>query len=179
MARRVVRTTPTLLNVPTPLDVDGSTGYDMCGIITVGGNGIIQQQMSKMPLAKPDLPVDAAGALLGLINFGYKTADSTIPVTFDSRMGLTGGFNVVNTYSVSTAGRISRCRPASPFRTGIPTLTNDAKPPKLTQFIGIGTALNINFRYENEPNATTVKTNSDFSDIAYTGSRAATSSILV
>ncbi len=177
----VQRTTKALLDVPTPIDVDGSGGYDLCATTTLAldatsGQVKLTQQIAKLPLAKAVLPVDISGALLGVIGFGYETKDSTAPTNFTSNIALGSGPELLtldNTYTVfrgqtltlppltGATETISLNQP--PLTIGSLTiprvlpLTEPAPTPKITQVIGIGgSALALKFRHENEPGVTSV-----------------------
>jgi hypothetical protein len=174
----VVRTTKALLDVPTPIDVDGSGSYDLCATTTLAldaGTGSIKlsQQISKLPLAKAVLPVDISGALLGVIGFGYETKDSTAPTNFtsDISVGSNPLLRLDNTYTVFRGTTLTlppllsgpyalplNGPPVTIAGITLPTitpLTSPAPTPKITQVMSIGgSALALRFRHENEPNAT-------------------------
>ncbi|HEX3901174.1 MAG TPA: hypothetical protein VHW74_18660 [Mycobacteriales bacterium] len=174
-ATPVVRDTPALLDVPTPLDVDGSTGFDLCATLTVGSDGTIGEQISKMPLANPLLPVDVSAQVLGgAINIGMNTEDSTVPLNFTTAYSSTSGTTAVdNTYLVQRGALLT-----IPTLLGILKLlvTVPAPTPIVTQVIGIGagSAVTASLRYVNVPGASHVRlTSSPSTNLSYTADVAA------
>ena len=173
----IVTTTKALMNVPTPIDVDNDGLFDLCGTtsFSLGGSGTsisgikVTQSITKMPLAKPVLPVQISGGLLNVINFGYDTTESTVPViytsaaTVDTASG--GGLNIDNTYSVHR-GKNLTIPPISlaalNLTTGdlptFPPLLTDAPKPIVTNEICIGacSGIAIRDRFENVPVSTHV-----------------------
>jgi beta-propeller uncharacterized protein DUF5122 len=161
----VVTTTPALLDVPTPLDVDGSTGFDLCGIVTIGSNGEYEEQISKMPLAKPTLPVDVSASLLGgLVNLGYSTNDSTAPIDYTTTYsttpatGSTGAVtNIDNDYEVFRGETLSIPPPLSAPSWTLPPLTSPSPTPDLDQILALtagSTSIQESWDYDNEPSST-------------------------
>ncbi|MET3962075.1 hypothetical protein ABIE44_002009 [Marmoricola sp. OAE513] len=173
----IVTTTKALMNVPTPIDVDNDGLFDLCGTtsfaLTGSGTSIsgikVTQSITKMPLAKPVLPVQISGGLLNVINFGYNTTESTAPViytsaaTIDTASG--GGLNIDNTYSVHR-GKNLVIPPVSlaalNLTTGdlptFPPLLTDAPKPIVTNEVCIGacSGIAIRDRFENVPATTHV-----------------------
>lgn len=173
----IVTTTKALMNVPTPIDVDNDGLFDLCGTtsFSLGGSGTsisgikVTQSITKMPLAKPVLPVQISGGLLNVINFGYDTTESTVPViytsaaTVDTASG--GNLNIDNTYSVHR-GKNLTIPPISlaalNLTTGdlptFPPLLTDAPKPIVTNEICIGacSGIAIRDRFENVPVSTHV-----------------------
>jgi hypothetical protein len=161
----VVTTTPALLDTPTPLDVDGSTGFDLCGIVTIGSNGEYEEQISKMPLAKPILPVDVSASLLdGLVNLGYSTKDSTAPIDYTTTYsttpasGSTGAItNIDNDYEVFRGDTLSIPPPLSPPAFTLPPLTSPSPTPDLDEILALtsgSTSIQESWDYDNEPSST-------------------------
>jgi hypothetical protein len=172
----VVTTTKSLMNVPTPIDVDHDGLFDLCGTtsfaLTGSGTSIsgikFTQSITKMPLAKAVLPVQIGGGLLNVLNFGYDTRESTAPViyttaaTLDASTG--GGLSIDNTYAVHRGTNLTI--PPLTLQTlnttgGLPTLlplTEPAPKPIVTQEICIGacSTLAIRDRFENVPATTHV-----------------------
>jgi hypothetical protein len=161
-----VTTTKALLNVPTPIDVDGSGSFDLCGTTTLAldaasGKLKLTQQIAKLPLSKAVLPVDISGALLGVIGFGYETRDSTAPTTFTSAITIGSGSPLMqldNSYTVHRGLNLSVPPTLSKLDLpAVPTLTSPAPEPRITQVIGIGgSALQLRFRNEDQPGTTRV-----------------------
>jgi hypothetical protein len=165
----VVRDTPALLDVPTPLDVDGSTGFDLCATLSVGSNGTISEQISKMPLANPLLPVDVSAQLLGgAISLGMNTGDSTVPINFSTSYSSTSGTTAVdNTYLVQR-GALLALPPVLPI---LKPLTVPSPTPIVTQVVGIGSGspVTATLRYVNVPGASHVKlSSSPDTNLSYT-----------
>jgi hypothetical protein len=173
----VVQTTPALMNVPTPIDVDGDGSFDLCGTtsfaLTGSGTSItgikITQTITKMPLAKPVLPVEINGGLLNVINFGEDTTESTVPIiytssaTLDSSSG--GRLNVDNSYSVFRGmnltippASLAALNLAAGDLPNIPPLLTPAPKPIVTQetCIVACSTIAIKDRFENVPNTTHV-----------------------
>lgn len=173
----IVQTTKALMNVPTPIDVDGDGIFDLCGTtsfaLTGSGTSItgikVTQSITKMPLAKPVLPVEIGGGLLNVINFGYDTRESTVPIIYTSAATLdssTGGnLNIDNTYSVHRGKNLTI--PAASLNAlnlttaGLPTfppLLTDAPKPIVTDEVCIGacSSIAIRDRFENVPATTHV-----------------------
>ncbi|HEX3706519.1 MAG TPA: hypothetical protein VHV76_07785 [Mycobacteriales bacterium] len=165
----VVRDTPALLDVPTPLDVDGSTGFDLCATLSVGTDGTIDEQISKMPLANPLLPVDVSAQLLnGAINLGTNTGDSTVPINFSTAYSSTNGTTAVdNTYLVQRGGLLS----LPPLLPILKPLVVPSPTPIVTQVVGIGAGspVTASLRYQNVPGASHVRLSSSPStNLSYT-----------
>ncbi|MFL6158407.1 MAG: beta strand repeat-containing protein [Marmoricola sp.] len=173
----IVTTTKALMNVPTPIDVDGDASFDLCGTtsfaLTGSGTSIsglkVTQSITKMPLAKPVLPVQISGGLLNVINFGYNTSESTAPIIYTSAATLDtstgGGLNLDNTYSVHR-GKNLVIPPVSlaalNLTTGdlptFPALLTDAPKPIVTDEVCISSCstIAIRDRFENVPATTHV-----------------------
>ncbi|MCZ4499513.1 MAG: Fibronectin type domain protein [Marmoricola sp.] len=173
----VVTTTKALMNVPTPIDVDNDGLFDLCGTtsfaLTGSGTSIsglkVTQSITKMPLAKPVLPVQISGGLLNVINFGYNTTESTVPIIYTSAATLDtangGGLNIDNTYSVHRGKNLTippLSLAALNLTTGdlptFPPLLTDAPKPIVTQetCIGACSGIAIRDRFENVPVSTHV-----------------------
>jgi hypothetical protein len=170
----IVTTTKALMNVPTPIDVDNDGLFDLCGTtsfaLTGSGTSIsglkFTQSITKMPLAKPVLPVQISGGLLNVINFGYNTTDSTAPIIYTTSATLDGSnLAIDNTYSVHR-GKNLVIPPLSlnalNLTTGdlptFPPLLTDAPKPIVTQEVCIGacSGIAIRDRFENVPATTHV-----------------------
>ncbi len=177
----IVTTTPALMDVPTPIDVDHDGIFDLCGTtsfaLTGSGTSIsgikITQTITKMPLAKPVLPVEISGGLLNVLNFGYDTTESTVPIVYTSAATLdsaTGGrLNVDDTYAVHRGTNLvippfslnALNLPAGVLLPTFPPLLTPAPKPIVTQETCIGacsgsSAIAIKDRFENVPTTTHV-----------------------
>ena len=150
----IVTTTKALMNVPTPIDVDHDGLFDLCGTTSfaLAGSGTsisglkFTQSLTKMPLAKPVLPVQVAGGLLNVINFGYDTRESTVPIVYTTSATLEGtGLSIDNNYSVHrgtnlmipplSLAALNLTTPELPL---IPPLLTPAPKPIVTQEVCIG-----------------------------------------
>ncbi|MCX6396892.1 MAG: hypothetical protein NTV23_10440 [Propionibacteriales bacterium] len=170
----IVTTTKALMNVPTPIDVDNDGLFDLCGTTSfaLSGSGTsisgikLTQSITKMPLAKPVLPVQIGGGLLNVINFGYNTTESTAPVIYTTAATLEGsGLSIDNTYSVHR-GKNLVIPPLSLAALNLttaqlptfPPLLTDAPKPIVTDEICIGacSGIAIRDRFENVPVSTHV-----------------------
>jgi hypothetical protein len=176
----IVRDTPALLDVPTPLDVDGSVGEDLCETLSVGSTGTIKQQISKMPLANPLLPVDVSSELLGgTINLAMNTHDSTVPINFTTSYSSANSVTTVdNTYSVQRGALLSLPPILSGLLGGLGGLTQQAPTPIVTQAVGIGAtnAASVALRYVNVPGTSHVAlSTSPATDLAYSANTTADS----
>lgn len=170
----IVTTTKALMNVPTPIDVDHDGLFDLCGTTSfaLSGSGTsitglkFTQSLTKMPLAKPVLPVQASGGLLNVINFGYDTRESTVPIVYTTSATLEGtGLAINNNYSVHrgtnlvipplSLAALNLTTPELPL---IPPLFTPAPKPIVTEEVCIGSCatLAIRDRFENVPNSTHV-----------------------
>ncbi|MBO9522164.1 MAG: hypothetical protein J7518_11560 [Nocardioidaceae bacterium] len=172
----IVTTTKALMNVPTPIDVDHDGLFDLCGTtsfaFTGSGTSItglkFTQTLTKMPLAKPVLPVDITGGLLNVINFGYDTTESTVPIVYTTSATLDGSsakLNVDNNYAVHRGTNLTIppviLQDLNLLTGGLPTfptLLTPAPKPIVTQKVCIGacSGLAIKYRFENVPTATHV-----------------------
>jgi hypothetical protein len=165
----VVRDTPALLDVPTPLDVDGHTGFDLCATLSVGSDGTIGEQISKMPLANPLLPVNVSAQLLsGAINLGMNTNDSTVPLNFSTAYSSTSGVTSVNNTYLVNRGALLTLPPLLPL---LGPLTVPSPTPIVTQVVGIGagSAVTASLRYVNVPGSSHVKlSSSPDTNLSYT-----------
>jgi hypothetical protein len=175
----IVQSTKALMNVPTPIDVDQDGLFDLCGTmsfaLTGSGSSIsglkFTQTITKMPLAKPVLPVQIGGGLLNVLNFGYDTRESTVPVVYTTAATLDSAngaiLNIDNTYAVHRGMNLT-IPPASlaALSLGVapltlPTLlpiTTPAPKPIITQEVCIASCstLAIRDRFENVPATTHV-----------------------
>ena len=113
-----MQTTKALMNVPTPIDVDQDGLFDLCGTMSfaLAGSGTsisglkFTQTITKMPLAKPVLPVQIDGGLLNVLKFGYDTRESTVPIVYTTAatLGGDGGIlNIDNTYAVHRGSNLT------------------------------------------------------------------------
>lgn len=169
----IVTTTKALMNVPTPIDVDNDGLFDLCGTtsFSLGDGGSISgikftQSITKMPLAKPVLPVQISGGLLNVLNFGYNTTESTAPIIYTTAASLEGsGLSIDNTYSVHRGKNLvipPFSLAALNLTTGqlptFPPLLTDAPKPIVTQEVCIGacSGIAIRDRFENVPATTHV-----------------------
>src|SRR5690348_7050365 len=166
------------MNVPTPIDVDHDGLFDLCGTtsfaLTGSGTSIsgikFTQTITKMPLAKPVLPVDITGGLLNVINFGYDTTESTVPIVYTTSATLdtSNGSKLVvdNNYAVHRGTNLT-IPPVilkdlnitnGTLLPTIPPLFTPAPKPIVTQKVCIGacSGLAIKYRFENVPTATHV-----------------------
>jgi hypothetical protein len=170
----IVTTTKSLMNVPTPIDVDHDGLFDLCGTtsFSIAGSGTsltglkVTQSLTKMPLAKPVLPVQASGGLLNVINFGYDTRESTVPIVYTSAATLSGTDLLIdNTYSVHRGTNLV-IPPVSLAALNLTTLDLPTFPPIFTPApkpivtdevcIGSCATLAIRDRFENVPASTHV-----------------------
>jgi hypothetical protein len=195
----IVTETKALMNVPTPIDVDHDGLFDLCGTtsfaLTGSGTSItgikFTQTITKMPLAKPVLPVDITGGLLNVINFGYDTTESTVPIVYTTSATLdtsSGGKLVVdNNYAVHRGTNLT-IPPVilkdlnltnGTLLPTFPTLFTPAPKPIVTQKVCIGacSGLAIKYRFENVPTATHVDSPlaSAGVNVNYTGAQASDS----
>ncbi|MFL6158236.1 MAG: hypothetical protein ACJ72D_19255, partial [Marmoricola sp.] len=192
----VVTTTKALMNVPTPIDVDHDGIFDLCGTTSFalagGGTSIsgikLTQTITKMPLAKPVLPVDIDGGLLNVINVGYNTSESSVPIVYTSSATLdtsTGSRLAYDgTYAVNRGSNLT-IPPASLNALALapnvvlptfPALVTPAPKPIVTQKFCIGgcSAIMGAYRHENVPTATHVDTplaSVSAIDVNYTGAQ--------
>src|SRR5689334_11654125 len=174
----IVTETKALMNVPTPIDVDHDGLFDLCGTtsfaLTGSGTSItgikFTQTITKMPLPKPVLPVDITGGLLNVINFGYDTTESTVPIVYTTSETLdtSNGSKLVvdNNYAVHRGTNLT-IPPVilkdlnitnGTLLPTIPPLFTPAPKPIVTQKVCIGacSGLAIKYRFENVPTATHV-----------------------
>jgi len=176
-ATPIVTTTKALMNVPTPIDVDHDGLFDLCGTtsfaLTGSGTSItgikFTQTITKMPLAKPVLPVDITGGLLNVINFGYDTRESTVPIVYTTSATLDGSsakLSLDDHFAVHRGTNLT-IPPVilqdmnlynGTLLPVIPPLFTPAPKPIVTQKVCIGacTGLSINYRFDNTPTATHV-----------------------
>ncbi|RNL75495.1 hypothetical protein EFL95_19005 [Nocardioides marmorisolisilvae] len=174
----IVTETKALMNVPTPIDVDHDGLFDLCGTtsfaLTGSGTSItgikFTQTITKMPLAKPVLPVDITGGLLNVINFGYDTTESTVPIVYTTSATLdtanSAKLNIDDNFAVHRGTNLTippiilkdlNLTNGTLLPT-IPPLFTPAPKPIVTQKVCIGacSGLSINYRFENVPTATHV-----------------------
>jgi hypothetical protein len=104
----VVRDTPAFLNLPMVLDVDGRTGYDLCGFLGLDlATGGVSQVISRLPVSALTIPLDVDAQLLGgLASVGYRTKGSKAPTIFESSLGLGG--TPVDTRLVQTGTKFTQ-----------------------------------------------------------------------
>ena len=89
----VVRSTASMLEIPTLLDVDGRVGPDVCAQLSLTTAGFVQT-ITKLPLSLQSMPLDIGGVFSfgsTRLSIGYSTKDSTAPNVFQTLLGLTGG----------------------------------------------------------------------------------------
>ncbi|MGO4257148.1 beta strand repeat-containing protein [Marmoricola sp. RAF53] len=174
----IVTTTKALMNVPTPIDVDHDGLFDLCGTtsfaLTGSGTSIsgikFTQSLTKMPLAKAVLPVQIGGGLLNVLNFGYDTRESTVPVVYTTSATLDGSnLNVDNNYAVHRGTNLTIpplalssldlvTNDGDGIDITVPPLLKPAPKPIVTQEICISSCatLAIRDRFENVPASTHV-----------------------